>query len=88
MQILNVEELSKLIRKAPQSIYNDLGRNPQSLPPTLDIPGSSKVLFVNVDEWLTSHIKTHQPPAIKTTALHQRGRPTKSEQIARIKKNI
>ena len=86
MQILTVQELSKLIRKAPQSIYNDLGRNPQSLPPTLDIPGSSEVLFVNVDQWLASHIKIHQPPALKIIIPHQRGRPTKSQQIARSNK--
>ena len=83
MQILTVEELSVLIRKAPQTIYNDLCRNPRSLPPIVNIPGSRRILFVNVDEWLASHIKTHQSPQFETSTKLGRGRPTKLEQIAR-----
>ncbi len=86
MQIDTVKELSKILRKAPQSIYNDLGRNPQSLPPTANIPGSRRVLFVNVYEWLTSHIKNHQPPKHETKSITKRGRPPKSEQVTSAKK--
>ena len=85
MQILTVLELSALIRKAPQSIYNDLCRNPKSLPPTANIPGSRRVLFINVDEWLTSHIKTHHSPEKEIQKTLRRGRPIKLEQIARTK---
>jgi hypothetical protein len=85
MQVLTVEELSKLIHKAPQSIYNDRVRNPQSLPPIAAIPGSRRLLFTNVDLWLTSHIQTPQTSEVDTQSSLKRGRPTKAEQIARSK---
>ncbi len=52
-----ISDLSEKIKRAKSTIYSDLNRNPSSLPPVLKIPGSGKVLFVNVDLWLLNLAK-------------------------------
>lgn len=83
MELFTVEQLSVKIHKAKSSIYSDLIRNPQSLPPVLRIAGSRRVLFRDVDSWLESleQPTTHPSPPIESA--RRRGRPTKSEQLAR-----
>lgn len=85
MELLTVEQLSVKIHKAKASIYSDLIRNPQSLPPVLRIAGSRRVLFKDVDAWLESlqQPTTHQSPA-PTESTRKRGRPTKAEQLSRV----
>ena len=86
MELITVEQLSLKIHKSVQSIYNDLKRNPKSIPPVFRIKGSRRVLFANVDAWLLSQI---QPNEINVEAegvielKPKRGRPTKSEQMTR-----
>jgi hypothetical protein len=84
MELLTVEQLSVKIHKAKSSIYSDLIRNPQSLPPVFRIAGSRRVLFKNVDAWLESleQPTTHPAPPIEPT--RRRGRPTKAEQLSRV----
>lgn len=54
MKTLGVKQISELLHKSPDSIYSDVGRNPNSLPPRLVIPGSAKLLWLesDVQEWL------------------------------------
>lgn len=82
MDLTTVSELSKKIRKAPSSIYSDLIRNPKSLPPLFRLPGSRKVLFINVDQWIASHAQQPQEPisgVVSTEARRRPGRPRKTQ---------
>lgn len=84
MELITVEQLSKKIHKAKASIYSDLIRNPNSLPPVFRIAGSRRVLFQDVDQWLNN---INQSPPVLTTETEpaplKRGRPTKSQQLTR-----
>ncbi|HJW11940.1 MAG TPA: hypothetical protein VJ598_09150 [Albitalea sp.] len=52
---LDVEALSRRIRRSPKSIQNDLSRRPESLPPRFSPPGGTRNLqlwrLVDVLEW-------------------------------------
>lgn len=83
--LTTIEQLSTIIHKTPQSIRCDLKRRPESLPPRIQIPGSRKVLFMNVDQWLSS-LQILNAPQIKELnqpSISKRGRPTKVEQMTR-----
>jgi hypothetical protein len=86
MELLTVEQLSVKIHKAKASIYSDLIRNPQSLPPVLRIAGSRRVLFKDVDAWLESleQPTAHPAPLPIEEPTRKRGRPTKAEQLSRV----
>lgn len=57
MPILStVEETSAILRKKPASILSDLSRAPHSLPPHVKIPGCRRILFVDVEAWILSHV--------------------------------
>lgn len=57
---MTIDELAKLIRKSAASIYSDLHRNPSSLPPSIRLPGSRRVLFdpQSVRNWIDKHTTT------------------------------
>jgi predicted DNA-binding transcriptional regulator AlpA len=76
MELFTVAETAQKLRKSISSVYSDLTRRPQALPPVVRIPGSSKVLFKDVDEWLSSHVVV----SVESNAEpKRRGRPTKAE---------
>ena len=54
MKTLGVEQISELLHKSVSTIYMDVRRRPNCLPPRLIIPGSSKLLWLEVDvlKWL------------------------------------
>lgn len=54
LKTLTVQELSKILRKSPASIYSDLIRNPDSLPCPIKITGSRRLLWLESDvlDWL------------------------------------
>ena len=80
MELITIDELALKIRKSPQTIYNDLKRNPKSLPPRVTLPGTRRVLFSGVDEWIKSYLALYSPEkAIKA----RRGRPTKAQELTR-----
>ncbi|PPD56996.1 MAG: hypothetical protein CTY10_01245 [Methylotenera sp.] len=83
MILTTVEQLSAKIHKATSSIYSDLIRNPKSLPPVFRIVGSRRVLFRDVDQWLSDQSQSLPTPQPAAEALRKRGRPTKAEQIQR-----
>jgi hypothetical protein len=52
--IVGPEYLSQLLHRRVSTIRCDAHRRPQSLPPRLQIPGTSKLIWVEADvlEWL------------------------------------
>ena len=54
VETLGVADLSRILRRTPRTITNDLHRRPESLPPRLRIPGSRRLLWLrrDVDAWL------------------------------------
>ncbi|MGB2833117.1 MAG: hypothetical protein WBC07_09185 [Methylotenera sp.] len=82
MQVLTIDQLSKLIHKSASSIRSDRVRNPQSLPPSFTLPNSRRVLFKDVDVWLES-LAQSQAPAIQPelAAKLKRGRPTLASKL-------
>jgi len=87
-KLLTVDQLSKVIHKAPSSIYSDLIRNPSSLPPSIRLPNSRRVFFPRVDEWLNAIIDATLPSPTLTEGITNNkkrlGRPTKAQQVARL----
>ena len=92
--LITVDELSKLIRKSVPSIYSDLNRNPSSLPPSIRLPGSRRVLFhpETVKSWIAAHTDDVSPAvnsearprsARRAEGKRRRGRPTKESTIAK-----
>ena len=79
MQLYTIQQVSKLIHKAVGSIYNDLTRNPNSLPPRHLLPGSSRVLFRDVDAWMAGEIK--MPHTESRSAKSRRGRPSHASKL-------
>ena len=54
MKTLTAEDLAPILHRTVETIKTDPRRRPQSLPPTLPIPGSSRLLWheSDVNEWL------------------------------------
>lgn len=51
---LGPEDLAQLLRRTPDTIRADAARKPESLPPRLRIPGSSRLLWLESDvvQWI------------------------------------
>lgn len=82
-ELLTVEDLARILRKSVHTIRHDLTRNPRSLPPRCDLPGTNRNLWrrQDVEVWLAAHVVVTPPPA--TLPHRRRGAPTKAERIAR-----
>jgi predicted DNA-binding transcriptional regulator AlpA len=85
LQLLNPQELGKMLSISPRTIYNrhNIGGD---LPPAMKIGKSLRFPVSGVQAWLASKlVATHAPIAAPTPtpAPRKRGRPTKAEQIAR-----
>ena len=59
IKTLNVKELSILLNRTVDTIYEDRRKRPNSLPPCLKIPGTSKLIWLEstVEEWLEGCIE-------------------------------
>lgn len=73
LTLLTLDDLSKILRRPRDTIRNDRVRNPQALPPAVEIPGVRAPLWrrQDVDAWLAAHVVTRdvaKPPQL-------RGRP-------------
>jgi len=57
IKTMGVEELSVLLRRAVDTIRSDARRRPETLPPRIIIPGTSKLLWLeeDVDNWMKEH---------------------------------
>lgn len=85
MQVLTIEQLSKVIHKSVTSIRSDRLRNPKSLPPSFTLPNSRRVLFKDVDNWLESLVaaQTQTEAQSQVTQIKKRGRPSIAEAMQR-----
>jgi predicted DNA-binding transcriptional regulator AlpA len=56
LETIGIEEIAKILRKAPETVRVDVTRKPETLPPRLNIPGSKRVLWLrsDVNDWLRS----------------------------------
>lgn len=54
LKTIGIKELSVLLRRAPGTIRVDVSRRPHTLPPTLRLGGSKKVMWLlsDVEEWI------------------------------------
>lgn len=86
-ELFTVLQLAEFLKKKPATIYSDLIRRPESLPPTLKIPRSSRVLFVNPRQWAAGFVNSPKSmekilvPLDEKPVKRSRGRPTNSEKI-------
>jgi len=57
-ELLDLEELAKLLRRSPETIKRDLRRNPEAVPPRLVLPGTRLLRWraIDVKEWLEAHV--------------------------------
>lgn len=61
MKILTLVELSALLQTSREALLCRRSRNPKSLPPTLKIPGDSRLLFDErvVKKWMRTQARSH-----------------------------
>lgn len=59
-KLLDLTELAELLRRSPETIKKDLRRNPEAVPPRLQLPGTRLLRWraVDVDSWLGQHVQT------------------------------
>lgn len=57
--IIDLNELSTLLGRSPETIKKDMKRNRLAVPPRLHIPGTRLLRWrkVDVDSWLASHVE-------------------------------
>lgn len=57
IKTIGVEELSALLRRAVETIRSDARRRPETLPPRIVIPGTTKLLWLEEDvlAWMKEH---------------------------------
>lgn len=86
LETFTIEDIAKLFKKSVASIYTDLNRKPNTLPPSFVLPGTRRRLWLKpvVIKWLTERGAFNLAPQIPTDS-HQvaskkrRGAPTKAE---------
>lgn len=59
--LLDLDELAQLLGRSPQTIKRDLRRNPDAVPPRLQLPGTRLLRWreADVDSWLAKHVRTN-----------------------------
>lgn len=67
LQLLKVADLAKILHKSEGTIRHDICRNPDGLPPRLELPGSHRILWrlETVLEWLDKHDTKHKTAETK-----------------------
>lgn len=58
-KLLDLNELSELLGRSPETIKKDMKRNRLAVPPRLCIPGTRLLRWrqIDVDAWLSSHVE-------------------------------
>ncbi|WJF90207.1 DNA-binding protein [Paraburkholderia bonniea] len=91
--LLTVDQLAEHLQKSAASIRSDATRNPQSLPPICRLPNTKRLLWrvEDVEQWIARYVAgaefsntTEQPQPEK----RRRGRPTKTESVAKQRMRI
>ena len=56
--LLTLDELAAVLRRSPETIRKDLRRNPDAVPPRLNLPGTRLLRWraVDVQKWLAIHV--------------------------------
>lgn len=59
-KLLDLNELSALLGRSPETIKKDMKRNRLAVPPRLHIPGTRLLRWrrIDVDIWLASHVES------------------------------
>lgn len=59
LKTLTLEELAEILHKSPHSIKSDLKRNPECLPPVLQIKKAKRLLWrlSDVEKWLEDQVE-------------------------------
>lgn len=60
--LLDLNDLSALLGRSPETIKKDLKRNRLAVSPRLYIPGTRLLRWrkIDVDHWLASHVESRQ----------------------------
>lgn len=87
--LLTVDQLAQCLHKSVASVRSDATRNPLSLPPICRLPGTKRLLWrvEDVERWLAEHVDgaAANPMPIVGLERRRRGRPTKAEQVAKLR---
>ncbi len=84
--LLNAEQLAPLLHKTVATVRSDSTRNPKALPPICRLPHTKRLLWriEDVEAWLAKHVDVEHKTSF-TDFPRKRGRPTKAEQIAKLR---
>lgn len=57
--LVDLNELSTMLGRSPETIKKDLKRNRLAVPPRLHIPGTRLLRWrqIDIDRWLASHVE-------------------------------
>ena len=57
LQLLTLDELAAILGRSPQTIRRDLRRNPDAVPPRIQLPGTRLLRWraIDVQAWLARH---------------------------------
>ena len=77
MQLFTVKQVSKIIHKSAGTIYNDITRRPDSLPPVHRLPNCQRVFFKDVEEWMRGELTVTRPKPTEK----KRGRPSHASKL-------
>lgn len=60
MQLLDLQELATLLKRAPGTIKRDLKRNPMAVPPRIHLPGTRLLRWrlQDVEAWLAANVSS------------------------------
>lgn len=60
--LIDLNELSTLLGRSPETIKKDMKRNRLAVPPRLHIPGTRLLRWrqIDVDSWLASHVESRK----------------------------
>lgn len=58
-KLLDLSELSEVLGRSPETIKKDLKRNPDAVPPRLQLPHTRLLRWraCDVDAWLAAHVQ-------------------------------
>jgi|GEM_PF-4108673 hypothetical protein len=88
IELYTVAQLAAFLKKKPSTIYTNINRKPECLPPIFYAPGSGRPLFVNPQQWVAGivfpDLVNSQPPqALVIAPTKKRGRPSNAEKLAK-----